>query len=92
MSDNCETDPMPIDLRLAAIVTLLSASALRGPTVAKTAALRTHLFTALADETLVPQLRDALEQSLAGWRAVDCHPASVSVPLCPLTAPGQSLH
>lgn len=92
MDDRFDSDDMPPELRLAAIVTLLSASALRGPTVAKTAALRTHLCAALADETLAPQLRDALEQSLAGWRAVDCHPASVSVPLCPLTAPGQSLH
>ncbi len=62
------------------------------PTVAKTGALRTHLDTALADATLPPQLRDALEQALAGWRAVECHPASISVPLCPLTTPGQSLH
>ena len=92
MNDCCETDSMPLDLRLAAIVTLLSASALRGPTAAKTAALRTHLFSALADETLSPQLRDTLEQALAGWRAVQCHPASVSVPQCPLTIPGQSLH
>ena len=92
MNETLETEDMPLDLRLAAIVTLLSASALRGPTLAKTAALRTHLFTALADETLAPQLRDALEQSLAGWRAVECHPASVSVSSCPLTVPGQSLH
>ena len=46
----------------------------------------------LADTTLPPELRDALEQALAGWRAVECHPASISVPLCPLTTPGQSLH
>jgi hypothetical protein len=92
MNDRCETDDMPLDLRLAAIVTLLSASALRGPTLAKTAALRAHLAAAIADVTLPPELHDALEQSLAGWRAVECHPASVSVPNCPLTAPGQSLH
>ena len=92
MDDKLDTEDMPLDLRLAAIVTLLSASALRGPTVAKTAALRSHLGAALTDPTLGPELRDALEQSLAGWRAVECHPASISVPLCPLTAPGQSLH
>ena len=34
----------------------------------------------LADTTLPPELRDALEQALAGWRAVECHPASISVP------------
>ena len=92
MDERFDTDDMPPELRLAAIVTLLSASALRGPTVAKTAALRAHLGAALADAALAPELRDALEQSLAGWRAVECHPASVSVPLCPLTVPGQSLH
>jgi hypothetical protein len=92
MNDSCDTDDMPLDLRLAAIVTLLSASALRGPTLAKTAALRSHLAAAIGDERLTPQLRDALDQSLAGWRAVECHPASVSVPNCPLTVPGQSLH
>ncbi len=92
MSDCCDTDKMPLDLRLAAIVTLLSASALRGPTVAKTAALRSHLRAALADEALPERLRDSIEQTLAGWLAVECHPASTSVPLCPLTTPGQSLH
>lgn len=92
MNDCYDTDDMPAALRLAAVVTLLSASALRGPTAAKTAALRNHLAAALADPGLAPELRDALEQSLAGWRAVDCHPASVGVPLCPLTLPGQSLH
>lgn len=92
MNDHCDTDDMPLDLRLAAIVTLLSASALRGPTLAKTAALRSHLAAAMGDERLSPELRDALEQSLAGWRAVECHPASVGVPNCPLTVPSQSLH
>lgn len=92
MDDRFDSDDMPPELRLAAIVTLLSASALRGPTVAKTGALRAHLDAILADTTLPPELRDALEQALAGWRAVEYHPASISVPLCPLTTPGQSLH
>ncbi|MCH2221586.1 MAG: hypothetical protein MK097_14875 [Dechloromonas sp.] len=81
MDGHFETDDMPSALRLAAIVTLLSASALRA-----------HLGAALADAALPGELRDAIEQALAGWRAVECHPASVSVPLCPLTVPGQSLH
>lgn len=92
MDDRFDTGDMPSELRLAAIITLLSASALRGLTVAKTAALRAHLGAALADTSLAPALRDTLEQTLGGWRAVECHPASVSVPLCPLTVPGQSLH
>lgn len=83
---------MPFDLRLAAIVTLLSASALRGATVNKTAALRAHLAAAASDSQISPQLRDSIEQALAGWQAVNCHPASVSIEFCPLTAPGQSIH
>lgn len=87
-----ETDDMPIAIRLAAIVTLLSSCALRGPTATKAAALRNHLAAAASFPELEPTLRDAIEQSLAGWQAAQCHPASVAVPLCPLTAPGQSLH
>jgi hypothetical protein len=87
-----DTDIMPLDLRLAAIVTLLSASALRGPTVNKTAALRAHLAAAAGDSRINPHLKDSIEQALAGWQAVDCHPASVSIDCCPLTAPGQSIH
>lgn len=83
---------MPFDLRLAAIVTLLSASALRGATANKTAALRAHLAAAASDRQIHPLLRDSIEEALAGWRAVDCHPASVAVEFCPLTTPGQSLH
>lgn len=92
MNDPIEPEAMPLDLRLAAIVTLLSASALRGPTVAKSKALCAHFCAALADEALSPRLRDALEQTLAGWRGIECHPASVTVSQCPLTLPGQSLH
>lgn len=83
---------MPLDLRLAAIVTLLSACALRGPTTAKAAALRAHLAAAAGDGDITPQLKDAVEQTLAGWQAAECHPASVPVAYCPLTVPGQSLH
>ena len=87
-----DTEPMPFDLRLAAIVTLLSSSALRGATANKTAALRVHLAAAASDSQIDPWLKDAIEQALAGWQAVDCHPASISVEFCPLTAPGQYIH
>lgn len=83
---------MPLDLRLAAIVTLLSASALRGATLNKTAAIRAHLTAAARDSEIHPLLRDSIEEALAGWQAVRCHPASVSVEFCPMTAPGQSIH
>jgi hypothetical protein len=89
---NMESDDMPIDLRLAAIVTLLSACALRGTTANKAAALRIHLEAATRQPGLEEGLHDAIEQALCGWEAIECHPDSVSVQFCPLTAPGQSLH
>lgn len=59
------TDATPIELRLAAIITLLSSSALRGPTANKTDALREHLEAAVAlSETLNPHLQDSLKQVL----------------------------
>lgn len=87
-----DNETLSTELRLAAIVTLLSSSALRGPTRNKIAALRTHLAAALADEHVDGHLRDAIEQALAGWQIADCHPASASVSCCPITVPGQSLH
>ena len=87
-----QSDDMSLDPRLAAIVTLLSACALRGTTANKAAALRIHLDAALRDTALAPRLREAIEQALAGWEAIDCHLGSVSIDLCPLTVPGQSIH
>lgn len=84
---------MTLDLRLAAIITLLSASALRGVTVNKAAALRAHLAAAAdAGQPINPHLKDALEQTLAGWQALECHPDSISVDYCALTVAGQMLH
>lgn len=84
---------MSLELRLAAIITLLSSSALRGATANKTAALQSHLeAAAFAADELGPYLKDALEQTLAGWRSVHCHPASVPVDSCPLCISGQALH
>lgn len=84
---------MSLDLRLAAIITLLSSSALRGATANKTAALQSHLAAAVfAADALGPYLKDAVEQSLAGWQKVQCHPDSVPFDACPLTQPGQLLH
>lgn len=87
-----ETDSMPLECRLAAIIVLLSACALRGPTANKAAALRAHLAIAARESEHAPHLKDAIEQALAGWRAIDCHPQSISINLCPLTQPGQMLH
>jgi len=56
-------------LRLAAIVALLSSSALRGTTASKNAALCMHLETLLRQkEALDPNLRKTLEQTLAEWK------------------------
>lgn len=86
------SDEMPIELRLAAIVTLLSACALRGTTANKAAALRLHLEAALHVPGVDGHLHDAIEQALRGWEAIECHPASISIDFCPLTVPGQSIH
>ncbi|CAL94989.1 hypothetical protein [Azoarcus olearius] len=84
---------MSLESRLAAIITLLSSSALRGATAAKTAALRAHLESArFAAADLPLPLRQALDQTLAGWEAVECHPASVSVDCRALVAAGPALH
>lgn len=87
-----DNEAMPIELRLAAIVTLLSACALRGTTANKAAALRVHLDAALHLPECGGHLHDAIAQALAGWETIECHPASVSIDFCPLTVPGQSIH
>ena len=87
-----DSDPMSIELRLAAIINLLSSSALRGATASKTDALRTHLQTAIGQPGLDPYLKSSLQEVLGGWAAVHCHPRSVSVDLYPLTAAGQLTH
>lgn len=83
---------MPLDLRLAAILNLLSSSALRGATATKTAALQMHLeAAAAAPEVMAEPLREALAEVLAGWLQVQCHPASVPLSHCPV-ASGSCLH
>lgn len=84
---------MTIELRLAAIIMLLSSSALRGATALKTEALRHHLqFAATSGEPLEHNLQAALEHTLADWRNVECHPGSVPCDALSLAAPAQSLH
>lgn len=83
---------MPVDLRLAAVVHLLSSSALRGATPNKTEALRAHLRGLAAQADLNPYLKSALQEVLQGWEAVDCHPTSTPVDFYPLVAPGAVTH
>jgi len=87
-----DSEEMSVELRLAAIISLLSSSALRGATANKTAALRTHLETAVRQPGLDPYLKSSLLEVLGGWDAVRCHPKSVSVDFYPLTAAGQLTH
>lgn len=69
---------MTTELRLAAIVALLSSSALRGATGCKSAALCMHLDAALRqDGALDPNLRKTLERALEEWKLAlhfDCAP------------------
>ncbi|KAB2920918.1 MAG: hypothetical protein F9K30_15825 [Dechloromonas sp.] len=83
---------MPLELRLAAVIHLLSSSALRGATHHKTEALRAHLRCVAASDDLNPYLRNTLQEVLGGWEAVHCHPASVPVDAYPLTGPGWQTH
>ncbi|MDR2625487.1 MAG: hypothetical protein LBC37_04065 [Zoogloeaceae bacterium] len=64
-----EKDDLPLDLRLAAIVALLSSSALKGRTPGKTAALRQHLEAAVlaAENARHEPLANALRQALQDW-------------------------
>lgn len=84
---------IPLELRLAAIIVLLSSSAIRGATPCKSQALRMHLeAAALSHHPLHAQLREALENTLAEWLSVECHQKSVPVDVCALAQSGQSYH
>jgi hypothetical protein len=90
--DDCEYPEMPIDMRLAAIVHLLSSSVLRGTTASKTAALQAHLGAAVvASDQLGPCLQNAIEDALANWQDVHCHPNSIPVDYFPFAASGSAL-
>jgi hypothetical protein len=83
---------MPLELRLAAVIHLLSSSALRGATHHKTEALRTHLRSITASDGLNTHLRNTLQEVLGGWEAVHCHPASVPVDFYPVVASSHQSH
>ncbi len=87
-----ETADMPVELRLAAIIHLLSSSAMRGATANKTSALRAHLRRIVDEEGLNPYLKSTVQEVLAGWEAVQCHPESIAVDTYPMTNPGCQLH
>jgi hypothetical protein len=74
-------EDLSFELRLAAIVTLLSSSALKGVTVGKVSALLEHFEAAVQSVEQMPachqHLASALKNALRGWQGVCCHPASV---------------
>ncbi|MDR2032205.1 MAG: hypothetical protein LBP86_08150 [Azoarcus sp.] len=81
-----ETEELPLDLRLAAIITLLSSSALRGVTAGKSAALQHHLDTAVAQaqgQGRHVHLTSALSSAAQNWQALHRHSASMAWESCP---------
>ena len=68
------SEPMPFELRLAVIITLLSSSVLRAPGPGKTEAVRIHLEAAVAEAASVndPLLHATLEEVLNTWKIVSC--------------------
>ena len=62
-------DSMSMDLRLAAIIALLSSSVLRGLSAGKTEALCAHLEAAVSEAAPDPCLKRTLEEVLACWKA-----------------------
>jgi hypothetical protein len=71
---------------------LLTVSTIHGPTSAKLAAVRSHLRKAAGQPGLSMPLRRALEQSLAIWTTVECHPGSISAPACAMLDASRSVH
>ena len=72
VAEPADVDAMSPELHLAAIVSLLSSTALHGATAGKLDALRAHLeAAALCVEPLDPCLRQSLEDALAHWLSVD---------------------
>lgn len=87
-----ESVTLPFALRLAAIIQLLSSSALRGTTFNKTEALCHHLQRAVTAADIDPCLHSILREVLDSWQSVSCHPASIAVDHYPAIVPGYSTH
>lgn len=92
MSSLLEPETMPLESHLAAIVILLSASALRGPSSVKAAALCAHLEVAVREERLDPHLRAAIEQVLTAWRSLHCQLQAASPSACSCVGSHARLH
>lgn len=90
---NYPTDTAQLELRLAAIIALLSSAAIRGATPCKSRALRMHLeAAALSTAPLSSPLREVLENTLAEWLSIECHSKSVAVDACVLAEASQTYH
>jgi invasion protein IalB len=92
-----EEEDLSLDLRLTAIVTLLSSSALKGVTMSKAAALRQHLEAAVQTAEQTPErhghLASALRDAAQNWRQV-CRQSTTATPhkACFVQSSSQWLH
>lgn len=76
-----ETEELPLALRLATIITLLSSSALKGVTAEKFAALRHHLDAAVMEaerQGCHAHLASALQSASQSWQNLRKLPASAA--------------
>ncbi|MDR0635108.1 MAG: hypothetical protein LBF91_09040 [Azoarcus sp.] len=81
-----ETEELPLDLRLAAIITLLSSSALKGVTAGKFAALQHHLGAAVMEAKVQgchAHLASALQSASQSWLNLCELPAAATRESCP---------
>ncbi|WP_319238513.1 hypothetical protein [uncultured Propionivibrio sp.] len=81
MRNEIHAESMPIELRLAAIIALLSSFSICGVTTGKASALLAHLEALVLSDTdaISASLRQTLEDTLAEWLTIECHPESIAV-------------
>ena len=91
--ESVDVDATSPELHLAAIIALLSSTALHGATAGKLDALRAHLeAAALCVEPLDPRLRQSLEDALAHWLSVEIDGPQASAPDDDWSASARRLH
>lgn len=84
-----EIETMPPEWHLAAALHLLSATALRGASAAKTAAMLAHLERLCESPELDPVLKDTIADLMQAWGA---HDGRAAGPLAHASCPAHSLH
>lgn len=71
-----EPELAPPEMQLAAVLYLISSSALRGTSEAKTRALLGHLRLLAAEPALDPVLRETVAELLGIWESMPLRPVS----------------